>query len=384
MHATPQTHHRHLPIAIVGGGIIGLSIGWQLLRRGEEVTIFERGHTGSEASWVAGGLLGPHSEVGFEDEAFLRAAVLSLERYTAFLDELSEDTGERIPLDARGTLMVAFDRDDAERIRRLYEFRMHLGLPVQWLQGGEVREREPLLSPRVTGAISLPDDSQVNNRRLVGALKTAFIKRGGTVRENTPVTSITIRGDRAVGVVTAEGESASQCVVLAAGCWSGQIDGIPPALRPPVRPVKGQIASLRQSDDVTFASVIRSPDIYIVPKDDGRLIVGATQEEKGFDKTPTAGEVMRLLERAWEAVPSIYDLPIDSIDVGLRPGSRDHMPIIGAAPINDLYYATGHFRHGILLAPLTAYAMRDLIVDGKTMDCLLPFAASRFTTRPAM
>lgn len=369
---------REQPVAIVGGGIIGLSIGWQLLRRGQEVTIFERGSTGREASWIAGGLLAPHTEVGFEDEAFLRAGLKGLEVYRRFLDELSDDTGDRIPIDPRGTLMVAFDRDDSERIRRLYEFRSHLGLPVEWLQGSEAREREPLLSPKVTAAMSLPDGGQVNNRRLVDALRNAFTKRGGTLREHTPVTSITVRNDRAVGVTTAEGEIASRHVVLAAGCWSAQIDGVPAPLRPPVRPVKGQMISLRQSDDVAFGHVVRSTDIYVVPKDDGRLLVGATQEEKGFDKTPTAGEVMRMLERAWEAVPSIYDLPIDSVDVGLRPGSRDHLPIIGATPISDLYYATGHFRHGILLAPLTAYAMSDLIVEGKMMDELNPFAPTRF------
>ncbi len=374
---------REQPVAIVGGGIIGLSIGWQLLRRGQEVTIFERGSTGREASWIAGGLLAPHTEVGFEDEAFLRAGLKGLEQYRRFLDELSDDTGDRIPIDPRRTLMVAFDRDDTERIRRLYEFRLQLGLPVEWLQGSEAREREPLLSPKVTAAMSLPDGGQVNNRRLVDALKRAFTKRGGSLREHTPVTSITIRNDRAVGVTTSESEIASRHVVLAAGCWSAQIDGVPAALRPPVRPVKGQMISLRQSDDVAFGHVVRSTDIYVVPKDDGRLLVGATQEEKGFDKTPTAGEVMRMLERAWEAVPSIYDLPIDSVDVGLRPGSRDHLPIIGATPISDLYYATGHFRHGILLAPLTAYAMSDLIVDGKMIDELVPFALTRFAPQSA-
>jgi glycine oxidase len=375
------SRHREQPVVIIGGGIIGLSIGWQLLRRGLEVTIFERGDAGKEASWVAGGLLAPQAEVGFEDETFLRAAMESLRRYPEFLSELYDDTGESIALDRRGTMIVAADRDDTERIRRLYEFRSHLGLSVEWLQGSEAREREPLLSPRVVAAISLPDDTQVNNRRLIVALRDAFVKRGGNLREQTPVASIRIHEDRAAAVVTQEGDTRARHVVLAAGCWSGQIEGIPDSMRPPVRPIKGQIISLRQSDEQTFASVIRSTEVYVVPKDDGRLIVGATQEDKGFDKTPTAGEIMRMLERAWEAVPSIYDLSIESIDVGLRPGSRDHMPVIGASPIADLSYATGHFRHGILLAPLTAYAMSDLIVDGSVTECVAPFAPSRFVPR---
>jgi glycine oxidase len=378
---TSASTHSESPIVIIGGGIIGLSLGWQLLRRGREVTIIERGTTGREASWAAGGLLAPHAEVGFEEEDFLRVGVRSLRLYPRFVDELAEDTGEKVPLDSRGTLIVGFNRDDTERIRRLYEFRKYLELPVEWLAGSEVREIEPILSPRVTAAISIPDDTQVNSRRLVDALKDAFLKRGGKLSENTPVTSIDIDGERAVGVSTATGKVVSDCVVLAAGCWSAHIDGVPEPLRPPVRPVKGQLISLRLSDEVTFGHIIRSPDIYIVPKDDGRLIVGASQEEKGFDKTPTAGEVMRMLERGWEAVPSIYDLPIESIDVGLRPGSRDHMPIVGASPIDSLYYATGHFRHGILLAPVTAYEMSGLIVDGTMAEDFLPFDPSRFAAK---
>jgi glycine oxidase len=369
------------PIIIVGGGIIGLSLGWQLSRHGCAVTVFDRRDAGREASWVAGGMLAPHSEVGFEEEDFLRVGARSLELFPRFIDELAEDTGQRVSLDPHGTLIVAFNRDDMARIRRLYEFRQRLGLPVEWMLGSEAKEKEPLLSPKVTAAISLPDDKQVNSRRLVEALKKAFIKRGGCLEENTEVQSIELRADRAVGVSTPSGVAEATDVVLAAGCWSSRIGGIPDPLRPPVRPIKGQVLSLRQNGDVNFKHVIRSPDIYLVPKDDGRLIVGASQEEMGFDKTPTAGEVMRMLERGWEAVPSIYDLPLESIDVGLRPGSRDHMPIIGATTIERLYYATGHFRHGILLTPLTAYAMCDLIADGKPSDDLVSFDPRRFVDK---
>ena len=369
------------PIVIVGGGIIGLSLGWQLLRRGRAVTVFDRGDVGREASWVAGGMLAPHSEVGFEEEDFLSVGARSLEMFPRFVDELAEDTGQRVALDPHGTLIVAFNRDDMARIRRLYEFRRHLGLPVEWMLGSEAKEKEPLLSPKVTAAISLPDDIQVNARRLVETLRSAFVKRGGKLEENTEVEAIEIRADRAFGVSTRSGVTEATDVVLAAGSWSSRIGGIPEALRPPVRPIKGQVLSLRQNGDVNFKHVIRSPDVYLVPKDDGRLIVGASQEEMGFDKTPTAGEIMRILERGWEAVPSIYDLPLESIDVGLRPGSRDHMPIVGTTAIEKLYYATGHFRHGILLTPLTAYAMCDLITDGKTTDDLASFDPRRFTDK---
>ena len=373
-----ERQREQTPINVIGAGIIGLSLGWQLVRRGIPVVVYERDEAGRSASWAAAGMLAPHSEVGFEEEAFLRLGIESLNQFPRFLDELEEDTGRRVPLDDRGTLIVGFHRDDTERIRRLYEFREHLGLPVKWLPGSEGREIEPLLSPKITAAIWLPDDCQINTRALVDALKEAFVSRGGVLKEHTPIRSIVMDGDRARGVRTEEDEIASSSVVLAAGCWSGLVDGIPETLRPPVRPVKGQIVSLRMGNEFRFEHVVRAPDAYLLPKDDGRLLVGATQEEMGFDVTPTAGPVMRLLERGWEAIPSIYDLAIDTIDVGLRPGSRDNEPLIGSTEIRDLYYATGHHRHGILLAPVTAYAMCDVILEGKTSELVTPFHPSRF------
>jgi glycine oxidase len=362
------------PAVVIGGGIIGLSLGWQLLRRGVPVVLFERDKVGRAASWAAAGMLAPHSEVGFEEEEFLRLGIESLREYPRFLDELSSDAGRRVPLDDRGTMIVGFHRDDTERIRRLYEFREELGLPVKWLPGSAGREIEPLLSPRITAAIWLPDDCQINNRDLIEVLKDAFVARGGVLREDTPVRSFVIEDDRAIAVRTDDEEIAASSVVVAAGCWSAQIEGI----KPPVRPVKGQIVSLRMNGEFEFRHVVRAPDAYLLPKNDGRLLVGATQEEMGFDLTPTAGPVMRLIERGWEAIPSIYDLAIDSIDVGLRPGSRDNEPLIGPTEVSDLYYATGHHRHGILLAPVTAYALCDMILDGKTSELLAPFHPSRF------
>jgi glycine oxidase len=366
------------PIIVIGGGIIGLSVGWQLVRRGVPVVLFERDAAGRGASWVAAGMLAPHSEVGFEEEQFLRLGVESLGEFPRFLGELEEDSGRKVPLDGRGTLIVGFHRDDTERIRRLYEFREHIGLPVRWLPGTEGREIEPLLSPKITAAIWLPDDGQINNRDLIDALKAAFTARGGVLREHEPVREVVIENGRASAVRTGESEVSALSIVVAAGCWSGLINGIPDDVRPPVRPVKGQIVSLRIDGEFRFAHVVRAPDAYLLPKSDGRLIIGATQEEMGFDVTPTAGPVMRLLERGWEAVPSIFDLPIEGIDVGLRPGSRDNEPLIGPTEVRDLYYATGHHRHGILLAPVTAYSLCDMILEGKTSELLAPFHPSRF------
>ena len=366
------------PVAIVGGGVIGLAIGWRLARGGVDVSLFERDKAGRGASWVAAGMLAPLSEVGFEEEDFLTLGRESLRLFPHFLDELREDANDEIALDTRGTLIIGLDRDDTERLRRLHGFREDLGLPVEWLTGTEAREIEPFLSPRTNSAIWIPDDHQIDNRRLVEALKAAFRKRGGKLYENCFVSSIHSTDGRVRSIQTEKGSVDAECVVIAAGCWSKGIGGIPKELLPPVRPVKGQIITLGADDPYTFSHVVRAPDAYLLPKGDGRVLLGASEEEMGFDTTITAGPIYRLLERGWKAVPSIYDLPIREIVAGLRPGSRDHNPVVGKTPIEGLYYATGHYRHGILLTPATSRELSDLILEGRSSKLFEPFRPSRF------
>jgi glycine oxidase len=360
-------------IVVVGGGVIGLAVAWQLARRGRPVTVFDRDKAGRGASWVAAGMLAPVSEYGFENEAFLDLGRRSMHVFPRFLEELGADSGRAVRLDTRGTLVVGFHRDDSERIRRVYNFRETRGLPVQWMTGSEAREMEPLLSPRATAAMWIPEDHQIDNRALVEALKRALVTAGGELIEETAVSAIRSHDGTCTGVVTENGEHP-------AGTTVG-VEGVPDELRPGVRPVKGQIVSLRLDEASGFSRVIRAPDAYVLPKQDGRLLIGATEEEMGFDTTPTAGPVMRLIERAWEAVPSVYDLPIEEIAAGLRPGTRDHEPLIGKSGMEGLFYATGHYRHGILLAPITAYALCDLILDGETSAHVAPFSPLRFRKR---
>jgi glycine oxidase len=365
-------------VAIVGGGIIGLSIGWRLRRAGVEVTIFDRDAAGRAASWVAAGMLAPVSEYGFEHEEIYELGAKSLARYGSFLDELAEDAGRRVKIDTHGTLSVGLDRDDAEALRRVYRFREHRDLPVQWLSGSEAREIEPLLSPRVASGMWIPEDYQVNNHELVDALARAVRALGGEVREHCRVRAVRCGESGVTGIDTESGAEEADAIIIAAGCWSAQIEGLPEDARPPVRPVKGQIVSLRETDEFKLKRVIRTPDCYLVSKGDGRLLVGATDEDMGFDTEATAGPVMRLIERAWEAVPGIYDLPIESIDVGLRPGSRDHLPIIGETSVPGLVMATGHYRHGILLAPATADAVCDALSGSGMPEGLEAFSPARF------
>lgn len=373
-----MTTDRSKRIVIVGGGVIGLAAGWRLARRGCSVTVFDRDAAGRAASWVAGGMVAPLAEVGFEDDAFLDLGRESVGRYKSFLAELCADGGADLALQDNGILMAGFHRDDTEQIRRLFDFRLELGLPVEWMNGAEAREFEPLLSPRVTAAMWIPGDCIVDNRALVAALRAALVARGGTVRDETPVERVVVEGDRARGVIAGGERIEADWVVIAAGAWSARIDGIPEEFVPPVRPIKGQILELRADESCPLTRAVRAPDVYLVPKPDGRILVGASQEEMGFDETPTAGAVWKLLERGWEAVPSIYDLELLGVRVGLRPGTRDNYPIIGRTALGGLAMATGHFRHGILLAPVTGDAICDALLDNTVTELLQPFAPSRF------
>lgn len=368
-----------MKVGIIGGGIIGLGVGWQLLRRGAEVTLFERDRVGQQSSRAAAGMLAPYAEVGFEEIELMKLGQESLRLYPRFVDELSEGVDNVPEFDRCGTMLVGVDRDDTEHLKRLYDFREELSLTVEMITGTEARERESLLSPRVVSAVWLPDDAQIDNRALIQCLKQAFEVNGGRLLEQHTVQQVNRSGGAVKGVSTASAEFQFDKVVLAAGCWSGKIAGIPDGLKPPVRPVKGQIITLQQTPDCELQGIVRSPRFYLVPKEDGTIRLGATSEEKGFDTTPTAGGQKELLEEAWEAVPSIYDLPLLETMAGLRPASRDHAPIIGQTDLEGLYYATGHYRHGILLTPVTVYSLVEEILEERIAETIEPFRPGRFS-----
>jgi len=370
--------HKSQKIGIVGGGIIGLSTGWLLARRGADVTLFERNEVGKSATHVAAGMLAPHAEVGFEELDLMKLGQRSLSLYPEFLEKLKEDAGEVPVFDQCGTMMAGVDRDDTEILRRLYDFREKLGLRVEMMPGSQAREREPLLSPATTSAIWLPDDAQIDNRKLVQSLKTAFVNCGGTILEQTEVQRVTMNEHRVTGVDTGHNHGYFNLVVLAAGCWTGELEGIPDDMLPPVRPVKGQILTLQQTGEFDLTTIIRTPRVYLVPKEDGTLRVGATSEEQGFNVEPTAGGMKELLDDGWEIVPSIYDLPVEEFTAGLRPASLDHAPVIGASALEGLYFATGHYRDGILYAPVTSFGLTQEILEGKVSEDLNAYRPSRF------
>jgi len=365
---------------IVGAGVIGLGIGWRLAARGAAVTIFDKSAAGSGASHAAAGMLAACVEAEPGEEALVALGRESQRRWPDFADELLRASGIDVEHRREGTLSLALTADDQARLTHDLAFQKTLGLPLEWLSAAETRRREPHLATRLAGAVFSPDDTQVDNRKLAMALRVAAERAGATIREHQEVREIAVGGGRATGVVLADGTTIdADTVVVAAGAWSRGLAGLPPELRPPVRPIKGQMLALRMDPAAPLVSrVIWAPGVYLVPRRDGRLIVGATVEERGFDTTLTAGGVLTLLEAAWRVVPAIEELPIDEMWVGHRPGSRDDAPVLGPAAIEGLIYATGHHRNGILLAPVTADAIAALAFDGMRDPVIAPFGIERF------
>ena len=360
------------PVLIIGGGVIGLSIGWRLQSRGVETVVLDRQKAGTGASWLSAGMLAPETEMGFEDEPLYVLGQESMRRWPAFVDELESASGMDIDFRTEGILHVAHDADSVEALRRTYSFQVEQGLEVSWLTGAEAREREAFLGPHVPAAVFSATDRQVDNRLMVLALKQAFIRAGGRLRENTPVVSLA--PGRTPSVTLASGEVVEgDCVVLSAGAWSRQVEGLTDEQKPLVRPVKGQMLQLQMEPPFELEHVVWGQRVYLAPKSNGRLLVGATVEEQGFDTRLTAGGIYSILDAAWEVVPGIYDLPVTETWAGLRPGSRNNLPILGPAGPEGIFYATGHFRNGILLAPITGDEMARLVIERETSVWLKPF-----------
>ena len=366
-------------VLIIGAGVIGLGIAWRLAQRAT-VTVFDRGKAGAGASHAAAGMLAACCEAEPGEETLVMLGRESQKRWPAFAEELEQASGIDVELRREGTLVLALTADDQATIAHHLEFQRRLDLPLEWLSAAATRAREPRLAGKIAGALFSPQDHQVDNRKLAQALRIAAERAGVNIHEHQPVKELAVRGGQAKGVVLEDGTSvAADIVVLAAGAWSRKIDGLPPDRRPPVRPIKGQMLALRMDPaDPLLTHVLWAPGAYLVPRRDGRLIVGATVEEKGFDTTVTAGGLLTLLEAAWRAIPAVEELPVDEIWVGHRPGSRDDAPILGPGPLDGLFYATGHHRNGILLAPVTADAMARLILDEVVEPAIKPFGLERF------
>lgn len=371
-------------IIIVGAGVIGLAIAWRLAQAGAAVTLYDKGRAGGGASHAAAGMLAACIEAEPGEGHLLALGRASQVLWPGFAAELEEAASATVDLRCEGTIVAALTEDDRARLQHQLAFQQSLGLPVAWLPASEVRRREPQLAAGLIGALWSPQDHQVDNRRLAAALRTAVGRAGATLHEETAVDHIVHDGQRVQGVMVAGVLQAADVVLLAAGAWSREVPLLPSLARLPVRPVKGQMLALRMDPAApVLRHVLRVPDVYLVPRHDGRLIIGATVEEKGFDRTITAGGMLSLIEAAWRALPAIEELAIDETWVGFRPGSRDDTPILGPGPVDGLVYATGHYRNGILLTPVTAQTIADLVLHGTVDPLIQPLSAARFQVRPA-
>ena len=367
-------------VAIIGAGVIGLGIAWRLAMRGVPVTVFDKGACGAGASHAAAGMLAACAEAEPGEEALVTLGRASQARWPAFAAELKQASGVDVGLRPEGTLVVALTSDDQARLNHQLVFQQELGLPLQWITAAETRRREPHLAGKLAGAVFSPEDTQVDNRKLAAALRIAAEAAGAGISEHQAVKTISNDAGRVDSIVLADGRKvAADVVVLAAGAWSRSIEGLAPELRPPVRPIKGQMLALRMDPTAPLLThVVWAPGAYLVPRLDGRLLVGATVEEKGYDTSLTAGGILTLLEAAWRVVPAVEELPIDEMWVGHRPGSRDDAPILGTGLIDGLIYATGHHRNGILLTPITADAIAELVFEGAADPAIRPFSIERF------
>jgi glycine oxidase len=382
----PENHQ--VDVAVVGGGIIGLAVAWRAAQRGRAVAVLERGTIGSGgASRVAAGMLAPVSEVeyGPGGRRVLELGLRSARIWPSFAAELEAAAGEPVGLSTRGTLMLARDEDEARELERKLAFRSSLGLRAERLRSSEAREREPALAPTVRLALWAPDDHAVDPRLALAALRGACESSGVALLERAPVAALELDepGERVRGVVLQGGERVSApWVVIAAGAWSAQIEGAP--ARVPVRPVKGQTLRLRDpAGPGLLRGAVRFEGGYLVPRADGRYVLGATVEERGFEVAPTAGAIYELLRDAHELVPGVSELEIEELCVGLRPGTPDNAPAIGPGALAGLVWASGHYRNGILLAPLTAELVAGVLA-GEPADPLLSACAPARFAPPAV
>ncbi len=367
MTRTPHPPSASPDALVVGGGLIGLAVAHRARAAGLAVRVLERAPSlpsPQAASHVAAGMLAPVAEAAFGEEALLAASLESHRRWPAFAAELG------VPLHAGGSLMLARDRDEAEALARERGFRERLGLPVRPLVPSAARELEPALAPALRGALEVPDDTAVDPR----AVSAALLATGIDVRTGAEVERILPEG----GAVLRGGERLhAGRTVLAAGAWSGALAALA------IRPVKGQLLRLRDPAGPGLVTrVLRMADAYLVPRADGGYVLGATMEERGWDDAVTAGGAWALLRDALELVPGLDELALESFEAGLRPGTRDNAPLVGPADEPGVVWATGHFRHGVLLAPYTADLVAGILA-GEDPELPAAFRPDRFAPRVA-
>jgi glycine oxidase len=388
------TEKRSFDAIFVGGGAIGLSCAWRAAQRGARVAVLERAEPPAGATNVAAGMLAPVGELTFGEPELLEMTLASARLYPGFVTELEAASGISAGYARQGALHVALDRDEAAQLRRVHDLQRSLGLEAEWLPPRHCRELEPGLTPSFHGGVHAAGEGSVDPRALARALVAALGEAGAELRTGCEVVDGIFEGERLVGVraagvaggagtAGAGEELRGAAVVLANGAWSGATEWLPDHARPHVRPVKGQVLELRSRDGgAPCRGILASERVYLVPRPDGRLIVGATTDEQGFDTTVLAGGVHELLREAYRLLPEIAEMELLGAIAGLRPGTPDNLPFIGPGAIDGLVLATGHYRNGILLAPLTAEAIATHLAGEPIPDCVAHADPVRLSFHP--
>src|SRR3984893_15597360 len=344
-------------VAIAGGGLIGGTIAFELARAGLDVALFDRQAPGEGSSWAAAGILSPAPEnAGMISTVPLGRASLRL--YPKLVAAVEEISGQNVGFRARGTLEALFSTDAQEKLSTIIALHHGLGLKAEPVRADDAREMEPALSPEVEAAVFRPDEACVDNRALTKAVLVAAERSGAKIFPGSNVQSIAEDGVRCAGLMVNGEKVESRCTIIAAGCCSAEIEGAADCA--PVRPAKGQMIALRAAS-LSIERVLWSDDVYLVPRNDGRILAGATVEYVGFEKNVTAGGLQKILTAALQLAPALADAQLEETWAGLRPDAPDHLPIIGPTDLDGLLIATGHFRSGILLAPISAQLIREWI-----------------------
>ncbi len=365
-------------VLIIGGGVIGLSIARELKKKGiTNITILERGKVGKEASYAAGGMLAVHAETNKIDD-FFHFCNESLHLYSDFSEQLFDETGVDIELDKSGTLYLAFTEKDVAEINERYQWQKSAGLKVEKLSANEIRQLEPFVSPDVLEGLFFPNDWQVENRKLLSALhKFCKLNEIETI-ENTEVIKLICENRKIIGAETNSNKFFADVVIIATGAWTSliQTDGF---ILPKVKPIRGQMIEFRTAKRL-FSNVIYSPRGYLIPRQNGRILSGATSEDVGFDKSITNFATEILHEHSLEIAPSLVNLQISETWTGLRPSAVDGLPILGEIAEN-LLIATAHYRNGILLAPMTAKILAEKVVNNNDSHYFEAFSPNRFQAK---